>query len=292
MQDKYVRRRRAVLAVLVAVSLILLTAYFGEADNSPLHSVQQGIVEVFTPVQDGASKVLSPVRDLAGWVSSTLHAKSQNGQLRSLNARLNTELAQEGTALQDYNQLSRTVKLSDRLNLNQYGPVYANVTTYNPSVWYRTVKIDKGLGDGVKVGDPVLSAQGLVGNVSDAGSNYAVVSELSSPKFAAEAKILSNVNGGPVGTLQPLAGNPTTLQVENLTATPNLSIQNGDAVVTSGYSDPSNPLIKSLYPPGIPIGTISNFDYNQLANNGTVNVSPDVDLHNISQVEILTKVNR
>ena len=50
------------LALLVGVSLILLTAYFGESPNSPLHNVQRGIVEVLSPVQEGASKVLSPVK--------------------------------------------------------------------------------------------------------------------------------------------------------------------------------------------------------------------------------------
>ena len=51
MHDKQVRRRRAVLALLVVVSLILLTAYFGESPSSPLHSVQRGIVEVLSPIQ-------------------------------------------------------------------------------------------------------------------------------------------------------------------------------------------------------------------------------------------------
>ena len=64
MHDKQVRRRRAVLGLLVAVSLISLTAYFGESPSSPLHSVQRGIVEVLSPVQEGASKALKPVRDL------------------------------------------------------------------------------------------------------------------------------------------------------------------------------------------------------------------------------------
>jgi len=48
--DKQVRRRRVVLVVLVAVSLILLTAYFGETPSSPLHNVQRGVVEVSSPI--------------------------------------------------------------------------------------------------------------------------------------------------------------------------------------------------------------------------------------------------
>ena len=43
MYDKTVRRRRAVLGLLVAGSLILLTAYFGESAGGGLHSVQRGV---------------------------------------------------------------------------------------------------------------------------------------------------------------------------------------------------------------------------------------------------------
>jgi rod shape-determining protein MreC len=86
--DKQIRRRRAVLALLVVVSLVLLTDYFGSPSSSPLHSVQRGIAEVLSPVQNGASKVLSPVRDVAGYFSSTFNAKSQVANLKSQNARL------------------------------------------------------------------------------------------------------------------------------------------------------------------------------------------------------------
>ncbi|HET9074293.1 MAG TPA: rod shape-determining protein MreC, partial [Solirubrobacteraceae bacterium] len=244
--------------------------------------------QVFTPIQDGAAKVLSPVRDLAGWVSSTLHAKSQNKELRALNAKLNFELAAAGTAVQENRQLTGMLHLTARLNLGGDGPVYANVTTYNPQVWYETLKVDKGLGSGIAVGDPVLSAQGLVGEVSSVGSNYAIVSELSSPRYGVEARIIDSSGRDGIGTLGPEVGSPTTLQVNYLA--PTATIQSGDEVVTAGYSDPGNPTIHSLYPPGIPIGTVSNFDYNTLVDNGTVNVSPNVDLRNVSQVEILTKV--
>src|SRR5438270_5729772 len=102
MHDKQVRRRRAVLGLLVAVSLILLTAYFGESPSSPLHSVQRGIVEVLSPVQEGASKALKPVRDVAGWFSSTLHAKSQVSKLQTQVHSLTSRLAVgQSSALQN-----------------------------------------------------------------------------------------------------------------------------------------------------------------------------------------------
>src|SRR5438270_12760650 len=93
MHDKQVRRRRAVLGLLVAVSLILLTAYFGESTSSPLHSVQRGIVEVLSPIQEGASKALKPFRDVAGFFSDTLRAKTQRDELLKENQKLRQHLA-------------------------------------------------------------------------------------------------------------------------------------------------------------------------------------------------------
>ncbi|MGH2842047.1 MAG: hypothetical protein ACRDKL_00470, partial [Solirubrobacteraceae bacterium] len=67
MHDKTVRRRRAVLVLLVVLSLLLLTAYFGEAPSGRLHGVQRDFLTVVSPIQDGANKALKPVRDLFGW---------------------------------------------------------------------------------------------------------------------------------------------------------------------------------------------------------------------------------
>ena len=82
MYDKAVRRRRAVLVVLVALSLTLLTAYFGESSSGGLHSVQRGAMEVLAPIQEGANRVVKPVRDLFGWFGSTLDAKSERDKLK------------------------------------------------------------------------------------------------------------------------------------------------------------------------------------------------------------------
>ena len=45
-------------------------------------------------------------------------------------------------------------------------PVAARVIARSPTVWYSSVKIDKGSGDGVRVNQPVIAAGGLVGKVT------------------------------------------------------------------------------------------------------------------------------
>ena len=57
MHDRAVRRRRAVLVALIAASLVLLTAYYGESSDGRLHSVQRGVFGALSPIQEGASRV-------------------------------------------------------------------------------------------------------------------------------------------------------------------------------------------------------------------------------------------
>jgi rod shape-determining protein MreC len=288
---KQVRRRRAVLALLVAVSLILLTAYFGEAPSSPLHSVQRGIAEVFSPIQEGASKVLSPVRDIAGWFSDTLNAKSQRNALRNRVDQLLGQNATLKSELIDARQQAPELRLANSIGLSRYKPVNASVIGRDPTLWYATVEIDKGSADGVRLDDPVLAEGALVGKVSTVAGNVSYVTMLTDHTFAVAAKVLDQK--GDTGVLVPKIGNPNQLLLQYLPKPPpgQLGPAYNDIVVTAGFSDPRNPAYGSQYPPNIPIGTVSDANQNQLQNNGQVQVSPTADLRHFDSVQVLTGTN-
>ncbi len=285
MHDKQVRRRRAVLALLVVVSLILLTDYFGESPNSPLHTVQRGIVEVLSPVQEGASKVLTPVRDIAGWFSSTLHAKSQNSLLRKENQQLQAQVAQLKEAQIQNAQLSREVGLDNTLGINAFHAVSAQVISRDPSLWYSTIEVNKGSDDGVHLGDPVVGNGALVGKVSTVDPTVSIVTLITASSYAVAAQVQDSA--GDTGLLVPDVGNPNLLLLQDLNQ--HAQIQPGQEVVTAGFTDPQNRSISSLYPQGIPIGRIPNpVNVNDLLNNGEVQVSPSADLRHVDIVQILT----
>lgn len=282
MHDKQVRRRRAVLALLVVVSLILLSAYFGEAEGGPLHSVQRGIVTILSPIQKGASTVLTPVRDIAGFFSSTFHAKAQVAQLRKQNERLTSELAGlKGQAILN-KQLKELVGLDTDIGINAYRPVAANVIGSDPILWYDQITVAAGSDQGVADGQPVIGEGGLVGEVTDVTSGTSVVSLITDHTVEVSAEVQDGV--GNIGVLQPMVGNPNELVLSDL---PNqANILQGQAVVTSGFESGK---LDSLYPPNIPIGTVSNADEVTLSSAGTVQVSPAVDLRTLTVVQILTR---
>ena len=279
MHSKQVRRRRAVVAALVVASLILLTAYFGESTSSPLHAIQRGIVAVFSPVEQGASTVLSPFRDVASFFSDTFKAKSQVNKLRGEVAQLTQKLDRAYYAASLNAQLSAELHLVNT-GLSAYKPVSANVIFRDPSLWYETIQVDKGSGDGVQKNDPVTGDGALVGEVTAVGSNFSVVSLLTDPGMAVAAKVLDS--NGDTGLLVPAVGNPDQLVLQDLQ--PNAPIQQGDQVSTVGFKSGS---LQDLYPAGVPIGTVASVG-TDLANNGEVVVNPAANLRHLDVVQILT----
>ena len=156
---------------------------------------------------------------------------------------------------------------------------------YDPSLWYQQIEVHKGSDDGVHLYDPVVGDGALVGDVTNVGSSYAVVTELFGPKFAVGAE---DATTGDTGVLEPAVGNPTSLLLGDLPSQ-TTDIQKGDMIVTSGFEDIHDPRIHSLYPPGIPIGFVPSVNVNNLLNDQQVTVSPYADLHHLSVVQILTR---
>lgn len=271
----------------MAVSLILLTAYFGETANSPLHSVQRGVVEVFSPIEQGASKVLTPVRSIASWVSDTLHAKSQVKQLRARVQQLTYQLAQAKGAQLENQQLSNLVHLDSSIGIPAYHPVTGQVIARDPTLWYQTVQVDKGSADGVHLHDPVIADKALVGEVTEVSSTVSTVSLITDHTLSVTARV-TDANGD-TGELVPAVGNPNQLVLQYLQPPNPGQIQNGpqqgQLVVTAGFRSSA---LESYTPANIPIGSVAPVNEDQLLNNGEIQVTPAADLRHFDVVQILT----
>jgi rod shape-determining protein MreC len=276
--NKTVRRRRALLALLVALSLILLTAYFGEANSGPLHSVQRGFLTVVAPIQDGANKALKPVRDLFGWFSETAHAKAQNAELRKQVDKLRREIVADQIDTHAYHELLALYHLDGHLTVANYRPVTATVIGKTPNLWYTTVKIGAGTDAGVQLEDPVINGEGLVGKITLAASDGAQVSLITDSSMGVSARLGTN---GATGIVQPKVGEPNDLLLQYLPA--DTPVHPGEYVFTSGtVASPDD----SLYPPGIPIGTVTSIDEESAYT--AVNVHPLANLRNLDTVQVLT----
>lgn len=265
------------LAFLVVLSVLLLTAYFGESSEGRLHGVQRDFLTIISPIQEGANKALKPVRDLFSWFGDTLHAKSQLAQSKKETERLRQELVSDQAEKRSYRQLLALYHV-DQLSIDDYHPVTATVIGKSPNIWYATVWIDKGEAEGIHVNDPVINDEGLIGRVVQAASDAALVDLITDSSMGVSARVGTSTA---TGLVQPKVGDPNDLLLQYLPS--DSQAQDGEYVVTSGTVEPP---YDSLYPPGIPIGQVTST--NEESAYKSVNVRPTADLHDLDIVQVLT----
>jgi rod shape-determining protein MreC len=275
--DKTVRRRRAVLGLLVALSIILLTGYFGESAGGGLHSIQRGFVTVIAPIQDGAHKALKPFRDFVGWIGDTINAKGQRDKLKKELAALRSQRIADAGGARQAAQLEALLGLDTRLKLSAYHPISANVIGRSPTVWYAQVEVDRGSADGVHADQPVIDGDGLVGKVTTVTPHASFVTLITDQKSGVSA---TDNESGASGVVQPAVGNPNDLLLQFV---PNASqVKVGQEVVTSGTISSR---LDSLFPPGIPIGKVTSVDPSNLLQG--VHIQPFANLRSVEFVQIL-----
>jgi rod shape-determining protein MreC len=281
--DKTVRRRRAVLGLLVASSLILLTAYFGESAGGGLHSIQRGVLDVVSPIQEGASRALKPVRDLFGWAGDTLDAKGQLKDVRKDRDALRNELVETQAKLREAGQL-KDLELLNRgpAGLSDNGPVRARVIAKDPNLWYDQVTIDKGSGSGIERNQAVVNGQGLVGRVTEVTGSTAIVTLITNHTTQIGGKVSDSGVQGLVGVE---AGHPTDLVLGSLSSKD--EVTRGQIVVTAGTTSKVD-RFPSPYPRDIPIGRVTRVD-DLGTDDEQAHVAPFADLRGLDLVEVLTK---
>jgi rod shape-determining protein MreC len=279
---KVVRRRRAALAVFVALSIAILTAYFGESGGGLFHTLQRGAQQAFAPVETGASRALKPPRDFVGWVGDTIDAKDQNKGLKKEVERLRTRLAEAETGLRDSKELDALAAMRRENYFPQStAPVTARVIARSSTVWYSALKIDKGSSDGLRNDQPVIAAGGLIGKTTSVTSGTAEVRLITDGQSGVSAQVFPE---GVTGVVRPEVGNPDDLLLEHVES--GQRVTENTLVITSGFTSSRT---ESLFPRGIPIGRVSKVDLDELETYQRVHVKPFADLHSIDVVQVLTR---
>jgi rod shape-determining protein MreC len=279
---KVIRRRRAALAVFIALSIALLTAYFGESGGGVFHTLQRGAQEAFAPIETGASKALKPFRDFFGWAGDTIDAKDQNADLKKEVQRLRSDLARAETDLRDADQLKGLASLHEENYFPQStAPVTARVIARSATVWYSTLKIDKGSDDGLRENQPVIASGGLIGKLTSVTGGTAEVRLITDGQSGVSAQVFP---AGVTGVVRPEVGDPGDLLLEHVES--DRRVTENTIVVTSGFTSSRT---ESLFPRGIPIGSVTKVDLDELETYQRVHVKPFADLRRIDVVQVLTR---
>ncbi|MBI4260441.1 MAG: rod shape-determining protein MreC [Actinobacteria bacterium] len=267
------RSARSLVVLLVLASLLTITVDYRQGQTGPLAGLGRVALAVITPLQDAVSKVIRPVGDFFSTLTRIPSIKQENERLREENQALRTSQIRISELETEVAQLQAIVGLVSTYNLPYQG---ARVIGSGVSNFEWSVTIDKGSDDGIRVDMPVVTGAGLVGRVVEVTGGSAKVMLILDTRSHVAARIVAPGLSQVTGDLQ--GQGPEDLDLDLVD--PDVPIEAGATVVTAGYDG-------AVYPPSIPIGTVSRVVPDPTALDQLVTVRPFVDFSALDIVAVV-----
>ena len=229
---------RMLLLCLLAIALMVL-----DHRNQHLVGVRKVLSVILQPVQVVVSAPFNIGRSLAEATATRAELSSENQQLKQealvLNARLQRMTALEAENARLRALLDSTAKVGDSI-------LIAEIVSVDMNPYRNMIVINKGGRDGAYVGQAVIDADGIVGQITR--DRY----------FSSEAMLVTDVDHAiPVelarNRLRTIAVGSGELDLLSLPFLPvNADVEEGDLLISSGLG--------GTFPPGYPVGVIRNVE--------------------------------
>jgi rod shape-determining protein MreC len=229
----------AVAGLIVGLFMLVLSL----AAPASYAAVRGVALDVTAPITGALAEVGATAKGLVGGAGNYWDAASQNDKLKRERAALRRQLIRAQAINQENRQLKAALGLRQRSRDAVAAGRIVGSSFESPR---RFAVISVGRGDGITVGMPVRTADGLVGRVVDAGQIASRVLLVSDRANIVPARILRS--GAPVISTGRGDG---TVDIRPLAVGRN-PFKPGDIIVTSGTG--------GLYPPLVPIARVVRLD--------------------------------
>ena len=264
-----------IIMTIICISALALTA----TNVVSISPIRQAVSYLIVPFQKGINTVGTWVADKG---KLFLNSQELSEQVDDLTKQIQ-EFKEENLLLsEDKEELERLRELyKTDTSYSQYEKISANVISKDAGNWYSSFIIDKGTDDGIEKDMNVIATGGLVGLVTEVGSNWASVRSIIDDSSSVSAMTVTTGDTCVVnGDLRLI--DEGKIEFDQMKTNDNVVA--GERIVTSNISD--------KYLPGILIGTISDIsdDSNHLTKTGTI--YPAVDFAHIREVLVIKQLKQ
>jgi rod shape-determining protein MreC len=270
---------------LVLLSLVLITVSFR---SSALDGVQGAGATVLRPCEVAADRVARPFADTISWFRGLVDAKNDNKKLRAENEALRRQLILDEGALQENVELRKALNYIGPPSVADFNRIDTSVVANPQSALDESIVIGAGSSDGVQLNSVVVEPLGgpdgtgaLVGTVNRVTSHASRVTLLTDSESAVTATDLTSPQV--IGAVRRGGGSSDVLILDRVPKRPVVRV--GDTIITAG-SLGTGPL-KSKFPRGIPIGTVSSESSADTSLFQSIQLKPFVDFSSIQSVVVL-----
>lgn len=258
------RRGNAQLPLAIVAALAVALILIGKAQSSLFDRARAQVTDFLSPALEVTRTPLADLNRTMGSIGEIFAVYQENLRLKEENARLR-QWRNTAIVLQD--RVRRYQLLLHAIPDPELSSVMARVIGRASHPFLETMILDAGKAQGVKPGQAVIDARGMIGRIFITGDHTAWVILLTDLNSRIPVTIEP-------GNIQAIMAGDNSLSPSIEIVSQNATLKPGDQVVSSGDG--------SLLPPGLPIGTI----YSENAT-GAFRVSLLADAASSQDVEII-----
>lgn len=222
---------------------------------------------------NSANFLTGGIYESASNVSNYFDLKTQNDILVEENKKLRSLVL---------NGFDSTETSTSRIDSTSYDGQYtiqtAKVINNNYASSKNYLTINKGEKNGVKEDLGVITSNGIVGIIDNTSNGYARILSILNTKSKINAQLQ---NSNHIGSLEWNGKSSAIVQLTDISKF--APVREGDTIVTGGES--------TIFPQGIPIGTIERFELDVSGDTYTVDIKLFNDMTNLSHVYIIENLD-
>lgn len=225
------------------------------------------------------SKFINSANFLSGGIYNTTQNIKEYFNLKEQNKILIEENNQLKSILYNSNIIDKEEHLIDSSIHKNFDFKTARVIKNSYSNTNNYLTLDKGKKDGMVQDLGVITSKGIVGIIENSSQNYSRVISILNKKSRINAQLKASNH---IGSLIWDTKSPEFVQLIDISKF--APIKTGDTIITGGQS--------TIFPKGIPIGTIDTFALDISGDTYTINVKLFNDMTNIGHVYVVTNIYR
>lgn len=266
------------LFTIILVLCLVLTIFIGiTANNKSNEGLFQGVItSAITPIQKQVYNAGQRIGNLFSFIKSISTLKKENTQLKAQVEELKLKLVDYQKIKAENEELNKMLQFK---NSDNYSVVSANVIGRVGDNWFNTIIIDVGNNEGIKKGQYVRAADGLVGKVIEVGLSSSKVmtildDNLKIPVVVNETSDTGLLIGSSLDKVCKVSYLPNDTKADK-----------GNLIITNNITTDSEVIV----PSGVIVGTIESIDYDKINLSKVATIKPAVDFSRIKKVQVIVR---
>lgn len=234
-------------------------------------------------LREGIAPLQGALSGFSRWVGESVRSVRGIGGLARENQQMSAELVRLRNEVRDLQSLSQdNAELREQLQFTAQANrllTPCEVIARDITGWWETIRLSKGLSDGVSLDMAVITSDGLIGKTVDVSARTCDVLLISDPACKVSARIVRTGAFGVVAGNGPARSGQASCQMEFINK--NVPVLPGDEVVTSGLG--------GVFPKGLLIGYVDKVYRDETGLFQRADIIPKADLGMLTYVFVVAE---